>query len=145
MQPYFRSSPGSSSAVSVGGATVHLTTPAKAAQPAVSKQASAFPPNYIHSLDASHMMMTADACARHGIAFAGVHDSFWTHAADVDTIRREIREQFVALYSQPLLEQLRADMQLSLEEAGSDAVLPPPPATGELDLKCVLDSTYFFN
>lgn len=34
-------------------------------------QTSAFPPNYIHSLDASHMMMTAIECRRHGIAFAG--------------------------------------------------------------------------
>ncbi|CAD5189966.1 unnamed protein product [Musa acuminata subsp. malaccensis] len=43
-----------------------------------------FPPNFVHSLDGSHMMMTAVACKRAGLNFAGVHDSYWTHACDVD-------------------------------------------------------------
>lgn len=30
------------------------------------RQRNAFPPNFIHSLDASHMMMTALACRDHG-------------------------------------------------------------------------------
>lgn len=47
------------------------------------RQRSAFPPNFVHSVDSSHMMMTAKRCADEGIAFAGVHDSFWTHAGTV--------------------------------------------------------------
>ena len=31
-----------------------------------SRQRTAFPPNYIHSLDSSHMLMTAVACKRAG-------------------------------------------------------------------------------
>lgn len=31
-----------------------------------SKQRSAFPPNYIHSLDSTHMMMTATDCREQG-------------------------------------------------------------------------------
>jgi DNA-directed RNA polymerase, mitochondrial len=80
-----------------------------------------------------------------GIAFAGVHDSFWTHAADVDSLRTEIRTQFVHLYMQPLLERLRDDMQKSLDEVGSGERLPDLPPRGELDLNDVLKSTYFFN
>jgi len=34
-------------------------------------QRTAFPPNYIHSLDSAHMMMTAMACRDRGVAFAG--------------------------------------------------------------------------
>lgn len=30
------------------------------------RQRSAFPPNYIHSIDSSHMMLTALACAEEG-------------------------------------------------------------------------------
>lgn len=30
------------------------------------RQRSAFPPNYIHSIDSSHMMLSALACAREG-------------------------------------------------------------------------------
>ena len=28
----------------------------------VAKQTSAFPPNFVHSLDSSHMMYTAEVC-----------------------------------------------------------------------------------
>jgi DNA-directed RNA polymerase len=44
------------------------------------KQRSAFPPNFIHSVDSAHMMLTAIACNKAGLSFAGVHDSYWTHA-----------------------------------------------------------------
>jgi DNA-directed RNA polymerase len=47
------------------------------------KQKSAFPPNFVHSLDATHMLMTALEVKKHGISFAAVHDSYWTHASDV--------------------------------------------------------------
>lgn len=36
--------------------------------------------------------------------FAGVHDSFWTHACDVDQMNQILRENFVELYSKPILE-----------------------------------------
>ena len=35
---------------------------------------------------------------------AGVHDSFWTHACDVDKMNQILREKFVELYSMPILE-----------------------------------------
>lgn len=37
----------------------------------VKRQRSAFPPNFVHSLDGSHMMMTAVACRKAGLNFAG--------------------------------------------------------------------------
>ncbi|KAJ1283858.1 hypothetical protein BS78_03G159400 [Paspalum vaginatum] len=70
----------------------------------VKRQRTAFPPNFVHSLDGSHMMMTAVACRRQGLNFAGVHDSYWTHACDVDTMNRILREKFVELYDTPILE-----------------------------------------
>lgn len=35
---------------------------------------------------------------------AGVHDSFWTHACDVDQMNQILREKYVELYSMPVLE-----------------------------------------
>ena len=99
----------------------------------VKRQRTAFPPNFVHSLDGSHMMMTAVACKRQGLYFAGlyfticrsicgilvcisasycqhlfinagVHDSYWTHACDVDTMNKILREKFVELYDAPILE-----------------------------------------
>ncbi|KAL5109233.1 DNA-directed RNA polymerase mitochondrial [Taenia crassiceps] len=54
------------------------------------KQQNAFPPNFIHSLDSCHMMLTALHCLRVGVMFASVHDCFWTHAASVDQLNRVI-------------------------------------------------------
>ena len=71
------------------------------------KQATAFPPNFIHSLDASHMLMSATACDKAGLTFASVHDSFWTHACDVDTMNVILREAFVRMHQGDLVKQLR--------------------------------------
>jgi DNA-directed RNA polymerase len=72
-----------------------------------SKQRTAFPANFIHSLDATHMIMSAIACKEHGLDFAAAHDSFWTHACDVDIMDKVLREQFIKLHKQPLMENLR--------------------------------------
>ncbi|VDL88603.1 unnamed protein product [Schistocephalus solidus] len=64
------------------------------------KQKNAFPPNFIHSLDSCHMMLTALHCFREGILFASVHDCFWTHAASVDRMNRVSTGGIIAL---PLL------------------------------------------
>uniref|UniRef100_A0A9J8BK01 DNA-directed RNA polymerase n=1 Tax=Cyprinus carpio carpio TaxID=630221 RepID=A0A9J8BK01_CYPCA len=70
------------------------------------KQKNAFPPNFIHSLDSTHMMLTSLHCYRAGLTFVSVHDCYWTHAVTVDIMNRVCREQFVALHSQPILEEL---------------------------------------
>jgi DNA-directed RNA polymerase len=105
------------------------------------RQKSAFPPNFIHSLDASHMLRTALACQGKGVAFASVHDSFWTHAGAMDELSGALRQEFVQLYEQPILEQVRDAWQARFPEI----TLPPVPKRGQLDIKEVLKSPYFFN
>lgn len=107
----------------------------------VRKQRTAFPPNFVHSLDGSHMMMTAVACSDAGLRFAGVHDSFWTHACDVDTMNRILREKFVELYSVPILENLLENFETSYPALA----FPPLPQRGDFELEEVLVSPYFFN
>ncbi|KAJ6807007.1 DNA-directed RNA polymerase 1B, mitochondrial-like [Iris pallida] len=107
----------------------------------VKRQRTAFPPNFVHSLDGSHMMMTAVACRKAGLTFAGVHDSYWTHACDVDEMNRILREKFVELYETPILENLLE----SFQESFPSSSFPPLPERGDFNLEDVLDSTYFFN
>ena len=45
------------------------------------------------------------------ITFASVHDCFWTHAATVDAMNRVLREQFVELYSRPILQDLAKELR----------------------------------
>lgn len=107
----------------------------------VKRQRTAFPPNFVHSLDGSHMMMTAVACRKAGLTFAGVHDSYWTHACDVDEMNRILREKFVELYEMPILENLLDSFQKFFPKL----VFPPLPERGDFDLRDVLESPYFFN
>ena len=107
----------------------------------LSKQSTAFPPNYIHSLDSTHLMFTAERMQQNGLQFASVHDSFWTHACDVDKMNGFLREEFVNIYSMPLLEKLKHD----LERRFPDQNFPEIPKKGNLDLNEVLNSQYFFS
>ena len=70
------------------------------------KHRNGFAPNFIHSLDSSHMMLTSIHLWHAGVTFASVHDCFWTHAADVERMNATCREQFVALHSFPILDNL---------------------------------------
>lgn len=54
------------------------------------KQKTAFPPNFVHSLDASHMLLTAAHMRDKGLTFAAVHDSYWTYPSDIP-IMAEVR------------------------------------------------------
>ena len=38
------------------------------------------------------------------VSFPGVHDSYWTHAGDVEQMNVILRMNFVKLYEQPILE-----------------------------------------
>jgi len=105
------------------------------------KQKSAFPPNYIHSLDSTHMMLTAVEMRNKNLTFASVHDSFWTHANSVNTLNVVLREKFIELHGQRLLEELMEYFQTNFP----DVELPPLPAKGPLDLNVVSESKYFFN
>ena len=73
------------------------------------KQLQGFPPNFIHSLDASHMVLTALKCDKMGLTFASVHDSFWTHPGDVDTMNEIIRDSFVRMHSEDIIGRLAAE------------------------------------
>lgn len=75
------------------------------------KQLQAFPPNFIHSLDASHMMLSALQCHDAGLCFAAVHDSFWTHAADVDSMNAILRDSFIRIHSEDVIGRLNAEFE----------------------------------
>ncbi|KAJ5893710.1 hypothetical protein N7495_005401 [Penicillium taxi] len=76
------------------------------------KQLQAFPPNFIHSLDATHMMLSAIACKEAGLEFSAVHDSFWTHAGDVDSMNKILREAFVKMHSDDIIGRLGAEFDV---------------------------------
>lgn len=112
------------------------------------KQLTAVAPNLIHSLDATHLAMTALEMQKEGLYMMAVHDSYWTHACDLPMLSKILRKQFVQLYSQhdplwELKEQWEEAFFHDLRRHG--VTLPDPPERGTLDLNVVLDSPYFFS
>ncbi len=105
------------------------------------KQGNGAAPNYVHSMDASHLLFTILKSKDQGLTgFACIHDSYGTYACDTDDLRSNIQHAFVDLYDG--WEPLAAFRQEQVERTGVD--LGEPPAVGTLDIRCVLDSPYFF-
>ncbi|XP_014775089.1 DNA-directed RNA polymerase, mitochondrial-like [Octopus bimaculoides] len=121
------------------------------------KQKNAFPPNFVHSLDSTHMLLTALHCIRSGITYVSVHDCFWTHAASVEIMNQICREQFVALHNEPILEDLSKHLidtycsnvrKQQIRQEDFDhllSIFSNVPHKGEFQLEKILQSTYFFS
>jgi DNA-directed RNA polymerase len=107
----------------------------------VRKQVDGIVAHLVHSMDAAHMMRTINRLYAEGIRhFAMVHDSYGVHACDVDLLNRVLREEFVRIYSEPVLQ----DFLEQQRKAHPGLSLPDPPRTGDLDIRQVLESPYFF-
>ncbi|TKX19877.1 DNA-directed RNA polymerase [Elsinoe australis] len=75
------------------------------------RQLQGFPPNFIHSLDATHMMLSAIKCEAQGITFASIHDSFWTHACDRDELSELLRDAFVHMHREDIVGRLKEEFE----------------------------------
>ncbi len=108
------------------------------------RQAQGIAPNFVHSLDASHMMATVCLGLEAGIeAFAMVHDSYGAHAGNADKLNVLLRRAFVEQYTPDVLGRFRDELVAQLPEKLARKV-PPLPAYGTLDVEAVLTSEYFF-
>ncbi len=108
------------------------------------RQLNGICPNFIHSLDASCLMLYLIKCKKAGIdAFMTVHDCYGTYASDTETSAKLLREAFVEIYRQPILENFTEDVLEGLNIKDEDK--PEIPKYGELDIEEVLRSEYFFN
>jgi DNA-directed RNA polymerase len=108
------------------------------------KQAQGIAPNFVHSMDASHLVLTVNRCVDNSItSLAMIHDSYGTHAADADGLQEQLREAFIEQYSGDVLEEFIGNLKEQLPEELLK-LLPPKPRMGRLDLAGVRDSRYFF-
>lgn len=107
------------------------------------KQAAGISPNWVHSLDASHMMRTICASTCAGVrSYSMIHDSYGTHAGNCALLGAILREEFVRMYSETdVLADFKADLEAALPEG---VTLPELPPKGTLDLQLVLESQFFF-
>lgn len=126
----------------IGKRRVHITSVEDSDVTNRRKNISAFPPNFVHSLDASHLGFTVLALHdQHQVVdFSMVHDSYGTTLDNIDVMSQVLREQFSRLYTEfSPLEALRGDYYRR-----TGRVLPACPRSGTFDLSNVLSSKYFF-
>ena len=109
------------------------------------KQAAGISPNFVHSCDASHMMLTIVTAKANGLGhFSFIHDSFGCHAADMPTLSTVLRKCFVDIYREDVLGKFRDELIHQLGDSPKALELAPLPPMGTLDLEGVNDSEYFF-
>lgn len=106
------------------------------------KQASGIAPNFIHSMDASHLQLTICNCVDKGIKhFAMIHDSYGAPLAQAQLMYDTVRASFIQMYTE---NDVFANFLHDMEKL-TDEKLPQPPSKGSLDLNCVTDSLYIFS
>ena len=92
-------------------------------------------PNYIHAQDASHMALTIDKWSG---TFGAVHDSFSTHASDIEDMLAITSEVFVEMYD---VDNYFDTIQHNIT-GGTDKIQQPD--LGSLEIQEVHTSDYFF-
>lgn len=109
------------------------------------KQGQGISPNFVHSCDAAHLMLTVVRANQEGITnFSMIHDSFGTTAGDAEEMFRIVREAFVEMYTEvQVLENFRDEIAAQLSPKAQKK-LKPLPERGSLELDQVVNSRYCF-
>lgn len=110
------------------------------------KQKQGIAPNYVHSMDASHLMLTVCSCVDNGVeSFAMIHDSYGAPAGHGDIMFTTVREVFVNTYSEnDVLQDLHDHIENLLSPKKAEK-LPTTPKKGNLNLELVKESMYAFS
>ncbi|MBW7970995.1 DNA-directed RNA polymerase [Bradyrhizobium sp. BR 10289] len=113
------------------------------------KAAAGIAPNFVHSHDAAHLLLTCRNSAHEGIVdIATVHDSFGCLPSRATRFNQIIRETFLRMYTDhdvlsELLESARADLTAA-NQWRLDEAIAAMPERGTLDLKEILNARYAF-
>lgn len=110
------------------------------------KQKQGIAPNFVHSMDASHLMLTVCACVDKGVnAFAMIHDSYGVPVGHGSIMFTTVREVFVSTYTENDVLQDLHDHICNLLSPKMLKDLPEVPTKGNLDLDCAKESMYAFS
>ena len=126
------------------GERIHVYYQEESQEVDTHKQCNGIAPNFIHSLDATHLQRVVISEALKGNKnFAMIHDSFGTSVAHAESMYKTIREEFVALYQTNILEDFLADVEYLINDEDIDKI-PAMPSYGSLNIEEVKESKYCF-
>jgi DNA-directed RNA polymerase len=105
------------------------------------KVRTAAPPNFIHSLDASHLIFSVNRAVAEGITqLTTVHDAFGTTPARTARLAVILREEFARLYSADQFAPL-----IAAARAAQVQIAPSPPREDSLKLADIEAAEYLFS
>lgn len=100
-------------------------------------------PNFVHSMDASHLTKAVNAFHHNGIeSIAVIHDSFGTHAGNTDKLRALLSSSLVDMYSEH--DVIRNFITEVEDKTLLDLSHIEVPIAGSLDLQEINQSIYAF-
>ena len=106
----------------------------------VRKMATAIPPNWIHSIDAAHMVLVVLQLMSLGCRnFCMIHDSYGVPANFLKYLPKISKETFYEIHKENQLQFFKEDL-----ENFSQHELPSLPERGSLDPREILESRYLF-
>lgn len=104
-------------------------------------QKNGIAPNFIHSLDSTHLMMVVNEAGLYN--YTTIHDSFGTSLGEARHLQVVIREQLYKLYTEHSpIEEFKKYVE---EMTGEDLSDIPEPPKGSLKLENILTSTFIFH
>jgi len=109
------------------------------------KQTSSIAPNFIHSLDATLMMLTVERLAdEYGVSsYALIHDSFAVPCTEVEHLNNAVRDSYVELFmAEPLAEWYE---QLQAKLPNAKLKHPDEVMLYTLNIQDVWESNYIFS
>lgn len=106
----------------------------------ISRMVNGIAPNFVHSLDATLMYMTIQKLIDKGVRdYALIHDSFGVHARYAEELQLKVREAYVELFEEDVLQQFVDVVAPFKTGAVKDLMID------DLDLQQVHDSPYMFS
>ena len=100
-------------------------------------------PNFVHSMDASHLTLAVNSFFTEGLqSVAVIHDSFGTHAANTGKLRELLSGALVDMYeSHDVIKGFLSEVEGGLLEPLDGVIVP---TSGKLELARVCESAYAF-
>lgn len=99
-------------------------------------------PNFVHSYDASHLILTVCDLVDRGVtSIAVIHDSFGTHADNTHNLREALKGQMVEMYAETnaIASLISENEERWMVDTGIQA-----PEQGDFDVNEIMKSDYVF-
>ena len=127
----------------IGTSTVHLSLNDQTDEVNNRKSIRSFPANFIHSLDAANVHLALHKSKQKGLSnTTTIHDCFGSTAADIEAFITCVKESFVEMYTNNILDDI---YDQAVQQLDKPRKLPTPPDLGDFNICEVLLAPYVFS